>query len=101
MPNDARQTVTSKERRMATWANIRTIGKWRYIYTFGMTSFGSTLTLLVFLQDIYFGRPLVWPDALIKAVIYVIFSGGLFGYLMWALSERAYAKYVESKLERF
>lgn len=93
--------MTSKEKRMTTWASIRAIGKWRYVFTFGMGCFGAMMALMMLLQDVYFGRPLVWPVVLIKTAIHIVLSGGVWGYIMWVLNERAYAKHAESRLETF
>jgi hypothetical protein len=100
MATDVRLAVTSKEKRMTTWANIRAIGKWRYVFTFGMSSFGSIMALMMLLQDVYFGRPLVWPAVLIKTAVYIV-SGGVWACIMWVLNERAYAKHADRRLETF
>ena len=93
--------MISKHMRMALWANVRAIGKWRYVFVFGMMSFSPTCTILVFLQDTYSGGPLVWPGVLATVAIYIIFGGSLFECISWVLNERACPNYEESKLETF
>ena len=73
------------------WKKTREKGMARFIAVTGILSFGLPMFVaqnFMFLPD----KPLAFADYLVLFLITTVAGGMLFGYSMWIIQERRYAK---------
>jgi hypothetical protein len=76
------------------WENMRAIGKYRYIFFMGGVWAGLVIILTTLIELWPNGLFISFSSFLIKAVVYYLFGGYIFGLVMWMYGEYTYKKWI-------
>jgi hypothetical protein len=83
-----------KQKRKEHWGNLRTMGKYRYIFLVGGFWAGLFIVLTTLIELWPNGEFLDFRIFLIKSIVSFLIGGFLFGFFMWMIGEHSYKKMI-------
>jgi len=89
---DAQTGIDPAGRSIAKWEQQRKIGMHKFILTRGVLAWGMPMFVAMYLAPTLFGhRPFAAPTLFFNIILWAI-GGGVFGAVMWYISEANYRK---------
>lgn len=83
----------NKEKQWTKWEKTRRLGKWKYIFLYGLLWGGGVFFLIRFLFDTLQGNRIVIYEYLLFSILF----GLTFGIGSWFLTEKKYNSFSENK----